>query len=92
MDKKQYIECEGLLETLNVLHSYHLTMHNYAVDDATADCIAVVVEAPVADVVEVVRCKNCTYSGYPEDRSVWCARHKKYMPKDGYCSYGKGKE
>lgn len=40
------------------------------------------------DMVEVVRCKNCAHSAYPEERIVWCKRQRVYMPLNGYCSYG----
>jgi hypothetical protein len=41
-----------------------------------------------ADVVEVVRCHDCDLSAYPEAKIVWCKRHNKYMPVNGYCNYG----
>ena len=40
------------------------------------------------DTVEVVRCKDCVHSKYPEDKIVWCRRHNKYMPLKGFCNYG----
>ena len=49
----RYIDADALLEILNGLYDHHLTMHNYAADGATADCIEAVIEAPTADVVEV---------------------------------------
>ena len=42
----------------------------------------------VADVVEVVRCKYCVHSAYPETRIVWCNRCRAYVPLGGYCNYG----
>ena len=57
----EYIEREALLEILNGLYDHHLMMCNYAADGATQDCIEAVIEAPTADVVEVVRCKDCKY-------------------------------
>ncbi|MBR5593917.1 MAG: hypothetical protein IKW46_07590 [Bacteroidaceae bacterium] len=50
---------------------------------------SIIQRQPTADVVEVVRCKDCVHAGYPEDKIVWCLKHKKYMPKYGYCNYGK---
>ena len=44
-----------------------------------------------ADVVEVVRCKNCIYCDGPEDAcgNIYCRLHDGRFDKDGYCSYGK---
>lgn len=36
----------------------------------------------------VVRCHDCDLSAYPEAKIVWCKRHNKYMPVNGYCNYG----
>ena len=47
--------------------------------------------APSADVVEVVRCKECVRRNQSADLSdsVLCTwLHKLSMPKDGFCSYG----
>ena len=45
---------------------------------------------PTADVVKVVRCKNCICH---EDSSlrgkVWCLKMCRYMAEDGYCSESK---
>ena len=50
---------------------------------------------PTADVVEVVRCKDCIYfqdnnSGYPHNECKWC---KDETPNaDDFCSYGERKD
>lgn len=51
--------------------------------------------APVSDVVEVVRCKDCKYyqdnnNGYPHNECKWC----KDETPDAYdfCSYGERKD
>ena len=51
-------------------------------------------ELPSADVVEVVRCKDCKYGRYDIfDRGMYCGR--KYVTLDTYeddfCSYGEEK-
>ncbi len=46
----------------------------------------------MSDTVEVVRCKDCVCSAYPETKIVWCKRHNKYMPVKGYCNYGESKD
>lgn len=45
---------------------------------------------PSADVVEVVRCKDCNnadYAGCPKGR-CYCMEHGTYFNSDDYCSYG----
>ena len=54
--------------------------------------------APTADVVEVVRCKDCMYGEhcYPSKRigeeaepAYWCKFMDQIVSVDGYCVYGK---
>lgn len=55
---------------------------------------------PAADVVEVVRCKDCTM--YKRDKELaeanycdpnfYCGLLRTEMDKDGYCSYGRRKD
>lgn len=52
-------------------------------------------EATVADVVEVVRCKDCKYyqdnnGGYPHEMCKW--RENETPDPDDYCSCGERKE
>jgi hypothetical protein len=91
----EYIEREALLEILNGLYDHHLMMRNYAADGATQDCIEAVTEAPAADVVEVVRCKDCKHykpqaiSSQWEHKAKYCCRCVAIKVKpDDYCSYG----
>jgi hypothetical protein len=46
--------------------------------------------APTADVVEVVRCKDCKYAKPMSFKGYFmCKRHHKYCRKaDDFCSYG----
>ncbi len=44
---------------------------------------------PTADVVEVVRCKDCKH--YNGDSAV-CKRMNRIMKDDGFCSYGERRE
>lgn len=55
-------------------------------------------DAPTADVVEVVRCKDCMYGEhcYPSKRigeeaepAYWCKFMDTIVSVDGYCAYGK---
>lgn len=61
------------------------------------DCIDLIDQIPAADVVEVVRCKDCKYwkcygGQYADDGECWhlgeldCCMHK-----DDYCSKGRRK-
>lgn len=83
----EYIEREAVLEILNGLYNHHLTMGNYAADGATQDCIEAVIEAPAADVVEVVRCKDCEFRYTKE-----CPQFILPLDDNGFCSYGERKE
>ena len=45
---------------------------------------------PTADVVEVVRCRDCKYSEVDENENLWCAFYNekiREMP-NGYCWHG----
>ena len=51
-------------------------------------------EAPAADVVEVVRCKDCKYREELPNKNIWCAKHIVFMAMkpDDYCSKGERKD
>lgn len=48
---------------------------------------------PDADVVEVVRCKDCK-NLYPDDTGKlhWCDCHRMFVGLDDFCNYGKPKD
>ena len=48
-------------------------------------------EVPVADVIRVVRCKDCIESGSNMKRSTFCYLFDKEMDMDFYCANGKEK-
>lgn len=59
--------------------------------------IDVIDRLPTADVVEVVRCKDCKYRGWFQEpchgKSVhYCKIHDNCITKNDFCSYGKRKE
>ena len=59
--------------------------------------IEMVNEQPAADVVEVVRCKDCkhahmTMDGYCKYCDIWFPDEKEYMPGDYYCASGEKKD
>lgn len=46
---------------------------------------------PAADVVEVVRCRDCLYMERVYD-GLYCSIWKYYTREDGFCHHGKQKE
>ena len=92
----EYIEKARLLERLT--DYYNCT----AMDDTkplsmrtAADCLSIIGGAPAADVVEVVRCKDCKYwqdnnDGYPHQECRW--GNCETPDPDDYCSYGELKD
>lgn len=71
-----------------------LWMYEYE-SDKYAEFEELVADVPTADVVEVVRCKdcvNCTHLVYEYDRTEewWCGA-KEVLP-DGFCNYGERRE
>ena len=59
-----------------------------AVDDGI-DLVNGIKALPAADVVPVVRCKDCKYrDGTPGQPNILCAQ----MHEDDFCSYGKRRE
>ena len=47
-----------------------------------------------ADVVEVVRCKDCkkVWGEVNQHCDVYCGLHKRWFDKNAFCSYGERKE
>lgn len=66
-------------------HSY---AHFYGTEDCKRDCKSK--EQPTADVVEVVRCRDCEYYD-----NLLCGRFNAYgtsVEEDDYCSYGERRQ
>ena len=76
MAEKEYIEREAILETLNN-HGAICGFGKYLIE-----------KFPAADVVSVVRCRDCKFFGNG-DCSVQSVRN---MYPDDFCSYGERKE
>lgn len=95
--QKEYIEREAL----NKVIDYEIEVCNSGIAKGALEMLKVRVE-PAADVVEVVRCKDCVSSRpinmeywvenafYKE--CVWCKWFDTGMLPDEYCSHGKRKE
>lgn len=90
----EYIEREATKQKIGDLH-----FQNYGI------AITAIMEMPAADVVEVVRCKDCLFSlkepdyeyGYMCYKGVYhpCigeTRHRKLVQDIDFCSHGKRKE
>ena len=100
----EYIEREPLLESLRESYETLKLIRNelkyekaIALEDAQLitfmECILRVKEQPTADVVEVVRCKDCMHRYIPERCALWYGHYdgKDYYVDRGdnfYCSYG----
>ena len=70
----------------------------YESDTLTIEGLGILNRFPAADVVEVVRCKNCKFgdSAYlqkfiSEDAppSIICVQYKRIVEADEFCSYGR---
>lgn len=51
-----------------------------------------IMNIPSADVIEVVRCKDCTYYDPSETDCDWCSAWCGYTAPDTFCSYGERTE
>lgn len=76
---KEYIE---RAEAINAIRQYQ---YPYGVEFLLANI-------PAADVVEVVRCRECVYATRPGDNIVYCDNFERDMMPDDYCSVGERKE
>ena len=94
----EYIDKDALMETLKDAHKRLIetighTRHTIGFEGA----MDYVEEAPAADVVEVVRCKDCKHHEEllnNNDENVLCWVHGLDVIVDGngYCNYGERKE
>ena len=81
---KEYIEREALIKRIRLLPRFapYNTVRYSSVQN-------VIFDAPTADVVEVVRCKECrSYN----KRYGECTRYGAHLGENGFCSSGIRKE
>lgn len=54
----------------------------------------IIAEAPAADVVEVVRCRDCKHNSTSSTRQFyqWCDEHHEYHVPDWFCADGERKD
>lgn len=89
MTMAEYIDREAALEICDKEYKERLRMHDYCGDTVAWNIGGAIKGLPCADVVPVVRCKDCKYrDGTPGQPNILCAQ----MHEDDFCSYGKRKE
>lgn len=90
---KEYIEREALMGKQWDCRIADIDGETYGDLRDIADFIA---EFPAADVMEVVRCKDCKYKGCYIDghNRFWCHAIEIYMSDDEgfFCSYGERRD
>lgn len=89
----EYIAREALLEQLKAMESYNASpMYRRGYDD----CVEVILKTPAADVVPVVRCKDCE-NAYINSSAIasgifYCSTNMRAMLEDDFCSYGERRD
>lgn len=90
----EYIDRNELLKTIN---ENVAEAHN----ERCAQVLEAILEAPIADVVAVVRCKDCVYADCLPSGLFRCRKHSVYsmfrnsilnVRHEDYCSFGERKE
>ena len=91
----EYIDREALMRRIKEIHcaecdSYHGVRCRACWVDDTLDYID---SEPAADVVEVVRCKDCKYFGLNDENVPYCLNPFGLDDPEpnGFCNYGIGK-
>lgn len=87
----EYIKREAAIKAME---KADCTLISSDADDCKADYLREIIESvPAADVVPVVRCKDCKYRT-EERRGLVRCRAFNYMPMcvDNFCSYGERKD
>ena len=74
-----------------IVNKYSNSQSN--VEDVTADIINELFTAPAADVIEVVRCKDCKhYDPYDQTERFYCYDGIGGCLPNDFCSYGERRE
>ena len=84
---KEYIERSAAMESI-----LGLTIADPAVAQYADAVYYNLQRLPAADVVEVVRCRECIYATRPEDNIVYCDNFERDMMPDDYCSVGERRD
>lgn len=84
----RYIDADKMLDGYSTTFPYNLTY----CDDG--DLMEWINNQPTADVIEVVRCKDCRHCKFnPDSEAYKCNRRGYFIEEveaDGFCSYGEG--
>ena len=95
MMNKEFIEREALIKITDAriaaLEKEYGFFDHYK--DGYAECASRIEDAPTADVVEVVRCKDCCFyksdTDYcRENNKGYCVFDSVIKPKNHFCGYG----
>lgn len=82
MNEKEYIERKALIAEYDRVHV-----------GAPGGARKLMVDAPAADVVEVVRCKNCKFADRVDKDTMFCRRKILGLVTDeSFCSFARRKE
>ena len=102
MAEKEYIEREALIKACKkIIHDrWNETTAPVSWSHAYADFIDDIEEQPVADVIPVVRCKDCKYYDkeyhqcklHSEEPDQYSTGFIFNMQEDDFCSYGERRE
>lgn len=91
----EYIEREAVIDEIKDTTWYHISCQKNLVEGAACEADAlykatdiynVIKSVPTADVVEVVRCKDCKNHNRP--RLGYCSMTLCHVQPDDFCSYG----
>lgn len=83
---KRYIDADGLANVKFVAIKGGKTEEAYRTGwNGAIECI--IENAPTADVVEVVRCKDCRHGQY-DATHYFCSEHYHKVYADDFCSHG----
>lgn len=92
----EYIEREKAIQICQSYYEYCLKMHDYCGDSVAYDIRSNIQGLPTTDVVEVVRCKDCTswqrHTGMAVSPNGFCFYHEIQSNGYDFCSYGERKE
>ena len=94
---KEYIEREGVRHKIRTWIKRAEEKEEYAAAECFEDCLYLLNDTPAADIVEVVRCKDCVCGYKTQNGQIICkfleaGNFIPYVKPNDYCSYGEKKE
>ena len=87
----RYIDANELIPLIRMGETNEYTELGEGRNGGIAFTIERIRQMPTADVVEVVRCKDCLWSEnepIDDDCDLWCMKHGSDVCANDYCSYG----